>query len=274
MTIRLWHQSMTELDEHPAYGRALEQHAAKVLDPSVEVVLHGLRPGTHAGVPPGRTLYSPYAYHVLLRQVIELFIQAEEEGFDAVVIGSFSEPFLREARAAVGIPIVSMAESSLLTACSVATYSVLVTMSPEIAWLISRLVASHKLTGRVVGVECLDPALDEVALSAAIDTPSAFLASFARGAAKGVARFADVIVPAEGIMNEILVAHGVQELDGTCVMDTTAVAWLQAECMVKLRRATGLRPGRRWDHPQLDPAIMARLRRVGSTAGAFQASDP
>ncbi len=42
----------------------------------------------------------------------------------------------------MGIPIVSMAESTLLTACSLATYSVLVTMSPEIAWIITRLVAS------------------------------------------------------------------------------------------------------------------------------------
>jgi hypothetical protein len=48
-------------------------------------------------------------------------------------------------------------------------------------------------------------------------------------------------------------------------MDSTAVAWLHAEYMVKLARATGLHPGRRWDYAQLDDETMARLRRVGAT---------
>lgn len=262
MATRIWHQSMTELDDHPAYARVLAEHAAKVLDPSVEVVVHGLRPGTHAGVPPARTLYSPYAYHVLLRQVIDHFLTAQEEGYDAVVIGSYSEPFLREARTAVDIPVVSMAESTLLTACSVASYAVLVTMTREIAWLIRRLVAGHRLTGRVALVTALDPGLDEEALGAAIDEPDEFLRSFARAAEKGIELFGDVIVPAEGIMNEILVAQGVRELGGASVMDGNAVAWLHAEYMVKLRRATGLHPGRRWDHPVLEPDVTARLREL------------
>jgi len=84
---------------------------------------------------------------------------------------------------------------------------------------------------------------------------------FADAAKRGVDQFADVIIPAEGIMNEILVSHGVQELDGVSVMDSTAVAWLNAEYMVKLSRATGLHPGRRWDYAQLNRETMLRLRR-------------
>ncbi len=261
MSIKIWHQSMTEIEEHPQYADTLQSHAIKVLGKSVEVVLHGLSPGTHKGVPPGRTLYSPFAYHVLLRQVLNNVMTAEDEGFDAFVIGSYSEPMLEEARSAVNIPIVSLAESTLLTGCSIATYSVLVTMSPQIAWMISRIVAHHGLTARVVGVNSLEPGMDEIALTAAIAEPTEFLRMFADAAKRGVDRFADVIIPAEGIMNEILVSHGVQELDGVSVMDSTAVAWLHAEYMVKLSRATGLHPGRRWDYAQLDRETMLRLRR-------------
>src|ERR1700722_1873588 len=256
MSIKIWHQSMTELAEHPDYAATLERHASAVLDPSIEIVAHGLRPGTHAGVPPGRTLYSPYAYHVLLRQVIENFVAAEEEGYDAGVIGSYSEPFLRDSRSAVNIPIVSMAESTLLTACSIATYSVLVTMSPQIAWMISRIVQSHGLANRVAAINFLEPGMDETALSAAINEPTEFLSKFSEAARRGISQFGDVIVPAEGIMNEILFAHGVRELDGVSVMDSTAVACLRAEFMVKLARATGLHPGRRWDYAQLDDETM------------------
>jgi hypothetical protein len=88
--------------------------------------------------------------------------------------------------------------------------------------------------------------MDEIALSAAIKEPAEFLSMFAEAARRGIDRFGDVIVPAEGIMNEILFAHDVKELDGVSVMDSTAVAWLHAEYMVKLARATGgrhLMPG-------------------------------
>ena len=263
--MRFWHQSMTELDEHPQYAETLKKHAAAVLDPSIEVVPHGLRPGTYSGIPPGRTLYSPYAYHVLLQQVIENFITAEDEGYDAVVIGSYSEPFLKEARTAVNMPIVSVAESTLLTACSIATYSVLVTMSPQIAWMISQIVERHKLTQRVAVVNYLEPGMDEIALSAAIDDPTAFIEMFSDAARRGIERFGDVIIPAEGIMNEILFAHDVRELDGVSVMDANAVAWLQAECMVKLSQRTGLHPGRRWDYVRLDDERMAETRRQSLT---------
>jgi len=107
--------------------------------------------------------------------------------------------------------------------------------------------------------------MDETALSAAINEPTEFLSKFSEAARRGISQFGDVIVPAEGIMNEILFAHGVRELDGVSVMDSTAVAWLHAEFMVKLARATGLHPGRRWDYAQLDDETMARLRGVGAT---------
>jgi hypothetical protein len=158
-----------------------------------------------------------------------------------------------------------MAESTILTACSIATFSVLVTMSPEIAWMISRTIAHHGLSGRVATVNYLDPGLDEVALSAAIENPDEFLTVFTEAARRGVEQFGDVIIPAEGIMNEILVAHGVQEIDGISVMDSSAVTWLHAEYMVKLARTTGLHPGRRWDYAQLDGDTRARLRRQNST---------
>jgi allantoin racemase len=135
-----------------------------------------------------------------------------------------------------------------------------VTMSRAISRLIHRIVREHGFGERVVAVTYLEPDLDEIALSAALTEPAAFIDAFAAGARKGIEQFADVVIPAEGIMNEILFAHGVQEIDDVSVMDTSAVAWLYAEYMVKLRRATGLHVGRRWDYPRLDPCLVARLR--------------
>jgi allantoin racemase len=266
--IRIWHQSMTELEDHAEYAAVLGRHAAAVVAPSTEVTFHGLRRGTHQGIPPARTLHSPYAYHVLLRQVLEHAMTAEEDGYDAVVVGSYSDPFLKEARAAVDIPVVSAAESTLITSCSVSTHAVLVTMSRVISRLVHRVVQEHGFEERVAAVTYLEPELDEVALSAALKEPAAFIDAFAAAARKGVEQFADVIIPAEGIMNEILFAHGIQEVDEVSVMDTSAVAWLYAEYMVKLRRATRLHVGRRWDYPRLDSSVVARLREADAVGWA------
>ena len=54
--------------------------------------------------------------------MIENAIKAEREGYDAFVLGSFSEPFLREIRSAVDIPVASVVESSVLVGCSLGHY--------------------------------------------------------------------------------------------------------------------------------------------------------
>ena len=60
--MRIWHQSFSDLDRAPVYRQTLAAHAGAVLDPAIEVRLHGLKPGTYGalgdiyrnGVYPGR----------------------------------------------------------------------------------------------------------------------------------------------------------------------------------------------------------------------------
>ncbi|WP_406416302.1 aspartate/glutamate racemase family protein [Streptomyces sp. NBC_00842] len=131
MTLRIWHQSMTELTNQAAYTKALERHIAQVVDADAMVDLHGVRPGTYGEAAPSQALSYPFGFHTLLRQVLDLVLEAEESGCHAVALASFAEPFLREARSIVDIPVVSMAESSLLTACSVARRSALVSVTKD-----------------------------------------------------------------------------------------------------------------------------------------------
>ena len=49
--------------------------------------------------------------------IVEKAIEAEKEGYDAAVIGCFFDPGLHQAREVVDIPIIGVAESSMLVAC-------------------------------------------------------------------------------------------------------------------------------------------------------------
>lgn len=96
--LRLWHQSMTELAGLGAYRDFLVAHAARVLSAEADVQVHGLREGTYHGRTPTSAVGNAFAYHSAVDQIIDHAIEAEREGFDAFVIGSFNEPMLREIR--------------------------------------------------------------------------------------------------------------------------------------------------------------------------------
>jgi len=66
--------------------------------------------------------------HLAIHKVIEKTVNAEKEGLDAVVIGCFYDPGLREARELVEIPVVGVCEASLHVASmlSAGKFSVLV----------------------------------------------------------------------------------------------------------------------------------------------------
>jgi Asp/Glu/hydantoin racemase len=258
-TPRIWHQSVNELDHYAVYKQALEAHAKEILGDDANVVVHGLPSGSYGGASATAILGNAYAYHRILGQVIENAVAAERQGYDAFVIGSFSEPFLREIRSAVDIPVASLTESGLLVGCSLGRYVALISNAPAVQWMTKVAVDKHGLSSRVLEVAALDPALDEPALATAYANPAPVIASFTAAAERLVARGADVIIPAEGVLAELLVRHGVREIAGAPVMDVFAVSWAYALMEIRLWSSAGLRVGRSWHYRRDDPALVARL---------------
>src|SRR3546814_8561904 len=56
-------------------------------------------------------LGNAFVYHRAVDQIIDYAIHAERDGFDAFVVGSFSEPMLRVMRSAVDIPVIGILRS-------------------------------------------------------------------------------------------------------------------------------------------------------------------
>jgi Asp/Glu/hydantoin racemase len=256
---RIWHQSVNELDGLAVYKQALEAHARGVLGDEARVEIHGLPAGSYRGASATAVLGNAYVYQRILTQVMENAIAAEQAGYDAFVIGSFSEPFLREIRSAVDIPVASLTESALLVGCSLGRYVALISNAPAVQWMSRTAVDKHHLGERVLDVVSLDPPLDEPALARAYAEPGPVIANFRAAAETLVARGADVIVPAEGVMAELLVRHGVRFVAGAPVLDVFGVAWAYALMQLRLWHKTGLRVGRSWHHRRDDPALVAQV---------------
>ena len=61
--IRLWHQSISELDHLPHYAEMLQSHATRVIDADTVLDIHGLRAGTYSPeVAPIDVLSSPWCH--------------------------------------------------------------------------------------------------------------------------------------------------------------------------------------------------------------------
>ena len=257
--MRIWYQSMAPITHLSAYTDALARHARRACSPGVEVVFHGAREEPYGGTTPADLLRYPYAKHVLGEEAIGHALAAEQEGFDAVILGSFSEPFLPEIRSLLEIPVVSMPEASMLLACALSESFAMITLGPPNIVRVRKLVARHGMQARVTGVHAFARQWDEAQLNAAFADPAALTESFAEVAQRCIAEGADLVIPAEGVLNEVLFYSGLHEIDGTTVMDCVGAALLQAEMMVNARRKLGLGPGRRWaKRPPAD--VLARLR--------------
>jgi allantoin racemase len=257
--VRIWYQTMADISRYPEYGDSLRRRAAGILRGDTELDVHGVAEGTYGDLPPVRVSIHPLAYHVLLDQVIGNAIRAEREGCQVIALGSYSEPHLRVIRSAVDIPVVSLAESTLLTAMTLGRRIGLVTVTKPVAWMIEHHIDAHGLRDRVLPVQVIEPEVSEDELNASFAAPGKLISAFRETARRAIDDYADVIIPAEGVLSQVLSDHDVTSIDGVSVMDCVAVTLAHAEMMGVLHAATGLIQGRRWEYPIVGDAIRTRL---------------
>ena len=261
--LRFWHQSMTELDVLGAYRRALTSQAAEILGSDAAIEVHGMRSGTYHGRTPTAALENAFVYHRALDQIIDNAIRAEREGYDAFIIGSFSEPYLREIRSAVRIPVASILESTMLVACSLGKKIIPIANAPQIAFMVQSAVEKHGLQQRVMRAAALEPAWHEPELAAAFDNPQPVLDAFTRTARHYLAQGAEVIVPAEGVMASLLSANQIRQIDGAPVLDVFALTWRYAVMLARLRDQTGMQVSDVGHYARGEPALIELMVRKG-----------
>ncbi len=258
--MRIWYQSLAPLYGLKSYVEALESHVARI-SPDTEVRFNGASERFYGTLVPQDIVKYPYAKHVVQREALEFCWQAEQEGYDAIILGSFSEPYLQEARSLVDIPVVSMPESTLLTSCSLAPSFALITLSPKSVLRVRALIARHKLESRVSGVYAMPHVWGERELDDALVEPAALIADFEASAGQAVAEGADLVIPAEGVFNEVLFKNGLSRFQDVPVMDCVGTSLLHAEMMVKLRQRAGITVGRQWSYAKPEPEMLAEIRR-------------
>lgn len=272
MAIRIWHQSLTDLTLLPGYATMLQEHARRICDAETVVDLHGLVPGTYPGgmAPIDMTRYR-WAHQLAFVQVVENVMRAQREAYDAVAVSCFVDPGLEEARSVADIPVVSSLETALLVSSTVGRAFGLLAIDESMARTLRELVQRYGYAHRVAAVAVMNPPITEFELDRAFAGSPEFVERFAGQARRLIADGCDVIIPAEGVINTVLVRNKVQAVDGTPVLDSYGSLLAFAEMLVQLRRRSGLSIGRRGAYCQPPESLVRHLRRI--TCGVLQDSE-
>lgn len=260
--IRIWHQSMTTLEDQPGYARLMKEHAQKVCAPDTVVDLHGVMPGTHApDLAPIHAAGLAWLAELNALQIVENVIRAEAEGYDAVAMSCFSDPQLDACRSLVDIPVVSAFETSLLVASTSARAFGLLVPNESAIRNNRKRVKHYGFEHRVAAIAACDPPLTEYEMEHGFDggpIVDKLVSNIRRLAEQG----ADIVIPAEGVLNALLVRNGIANVDGVPVFDSFGAVVATAEMLVRLQRSTGLRNARRGSYSKPTGKQVAHARDI------------
>ncbi len=247
MPMKLWHQSMTVLTDLPGYANSLRTRINQVVRPDTEVVMHGFAPGSFPANYPGPDIAHDYLYKLHSHQFVVAALEAERQGYDAVVMASLPSPLIREVRSLVDIPVLGYGDTAFRMAGMYGRRFGLLLFNVERTEFWPERVAEFGLGDNFVGVRPSGVTFNEVA--AAHGNADALRDVVARVVASGERMAselgADVIVPGEMPLNLLLAQAKVAQMGGATVVDGLATLFRMAEVAVDLHRDSGMLQSRR-----------------------------
>jgi allantoin racemase len=238
--MKIWYQSASSYGFEPVwdeYGKSLMMQCRKVLNPGTEVHLAGI-PVMVRDVENWRSLQ--YYQNV---QVMENMQRAQDEGYDAFVIGCTLDVALAEGKAMLDIPVVGISETAYRMAMTLGRLFAIVTSSSAFTEVYGEQVERYGVASRYLRGPYIVPASEEE-LAMALTRPGPVMEKFKAAASRAVADGASVIVPGPAFYATLANRAGLTEIDGALVLDTVSLAVKTAEMMATLRQV-GIAPSRR-----------------------------
>ncbi len=259
--MRIWFQKHITVGKVPALDAGYEKHARQLLRPDTEIVFHGVQKEAYEGSFPNQIVNYSYPETMFGNYFLSRIIEAEKTGYDAFIIGTAPDPGLRDAKSLVDIPVVGYSEASMHIASMLGTrfsYVGFVDMQ-------DRHVDNAGIYGlrERLGPWGRVPVPAAVVQNALEGRPGPFLDAFYIAAREVIASGSNVIIPMEGLTNEILYHQGIHGVDGVPIVDSNGVVFKMAEMLDDLRKISGMMVTRKGYYHARPPAEMVeRLTRL------------
>lgn len=216
----------------------------KVRRPDTEITIKPVRRGPsvhsqHANL---------YGLYLTAGEIIERVLEADREGYDAVVLNGTLDKYLGipQARSLVSIPVVSPSEAAMLYACMLGRrFGIIALGASYLRPLTENLILQHGLHDRAIYNPVRFISIDHKELmTKAMGNPLLAIPELLQTARECVRDGAEVIIPIGTNLGILCTLAGVAsfDVDGreVPVLDPLAIALKTAETMVELRAKIGL----------------------------------
>jgi allantoin racemase len=231
--MKIWSQSFVQQTLFETYFTQLKRIIAEAKDESTVVDIVGI---TKTG---GLGKQHHYLEFLQTAEVLENIETANEQGYDAFVIGHFTDSGLYEAREISRIPVIGLGESSMHMACMMGRHFSLIGLNRKSLGFIEERAHLYGLSSRLSPSQTMslkNPVFLERAL---IDKEvmNSVIDDFMSAANKAQESGAEVVIPAGGVAMAALNAAGVHfTLDGATILNGIAAVVKTAEMAVKMDR--------------------------------------
>lgn len=230
---RIWYQSYVDYEHGASYWDFLGECLKKSSYPDTQIDIKGITP------------HDSYAHALVemrcAREMICNVVQAQKDGYDAVIVGHFQDAGLYEARSVVDIPVIGLGESSMLYCCQLAQRMGVVTINPRFIPWFHHQIGKYGLRERVTGVHSMtfEPGQILGALGSK-EKSKAVKDLFVEQAKPLVAAGVELILPGGGIPMVLFANERGFNVDGAPVVNGIEIAVKMAESAVFMQRSSGL----------------------------------
>lgn len=234
--MKLFYQSMgvARRSSTGSYAQSLNRLLHRSAAPGTTVDVHGLSEGA--------AIADQYRYleHVDTQEILSNGLRAEKEGYDAFLIGNIFDPGLHALREILNIPVLGLCKSSTHLACLMGPGFSIVNVNPKFVRRVTENITAAGLATRLVSIEHM-----QVEQGAILDTAfednqvrQMIVDQFVTASRRGIARGAEVIIPAGGIVMALLAESEVHAVDKAPVVNGVIGLLKMAELAVQIKRLT------------------------------------
>ncbi len=218
----------------PTYVPMLEKAIEMVRRPDTEIGYKTVTPGLDWV----KEVTCTYFHLLWTKGIVEKAIEAEKDGYDAAVIGCFFDPGLQQAREVVDIPVIGVAEASMLVACLMGRNFGIVTLTEP------KLHPGFEAAIRALGLQerTAPNPVRGISMSMAdlygkgMKNPKLIADAVMEKARELVADGAEVIIVGNTAMSPPCTVSGLTKLgDAVPILDCVSVGIKAAEMIVDLR---------------------------------------
>jgi len=239
--MRLWVQVFSSRDRNPNFHEALAQHLRAVVDPGVEIEVHGTKKG---GLGEQFRFFQAIDMPDIIENVLKCKHATGDGRYDAFVSLNSTDPALVEAREILDIPVLGFLETTALMSCMMGKKFSLITPNPKFALSFEQKLKLYGLTERLASIEAMNithlPDYRQAFIDAAAH--QRVMTEFDQAARRAVAAGAEVLIPcgSHAVLHARRALHeGKREIDGALIVDGLAMLMKMAETAVKLHKLMG-----------------------------------